>query len=435
MDVNVKGIFLCSRAVVPYMRQQGGGKIINIGSSIWLFGGSGIPHYVASKAAVTGLTRALARELGADNIKVNTLAPGGTASGAVVTRDEHSPQVVSNSANVLGRREVPEDLTGTMVFLASDDSDYITGQMLTVNGGAGCTRPSPSPFALSWSKGAAHAHTRTVETSAHHEYNALDPAGPISCEGEGDMRLQDKVVIVTGAAHHIGQAYAVRAAQEGAKVVICDIRDCSETAEMVAEAGGEVLSLRTDVSNEEDTLELARQAVERFGRIDCIVNNAGLFDGLHSRTILNTDMEEWDRVMNVNVKGIFLCCRAVVPQMMEQGYGKIINIGSGIWHWGGSGTPAYVSSKAAVTGLTRALARELGQYGIRVNTLAPGGTASGAVIARDDDSPQVVPNSGNLLGRREVPDDLTGTMVFLASEDSDYITGQNLTVNGGTSMW
>ena len=174
------------------------------------------------------------------------------------------------------------------------------------------------------------------------------------------MRLQDKVVIVTGAAHHIGQAYAVRAAQEGAKVVVCDIRDCSETAEMVAEAGGEVLSLRTDVSNEEDTLELARQTVERFGRIDAIVNNAGLFDGLHSRTILNTDMEEWDRVMNVNVKGIFLCCRAVVPQMMEQGYGKIINIGSGIWHWGGSGTPAYVSSKAAVTGLTRALARELG---------------------------------------------------------------------------
>ena len=249
------------------------------------------------------------------------------------------------------------------------------------------------------------------------------------------MRLQDKVVIVTGAAHHIGQAYAVRAAQEGAKVVICDVRDCSETAEMVAEAGGEVLSLRTDVSNEEDTLELARQTVERFGRIDAIVNNAGLFDGLHSRTILNTDMEEWDRVMDVNVKGIFLCCRAVVPQMMEQGYGKIINIGSGIWHWGGSGTPAYVSSKAAVTGLTRALARELGQYGIRVNTLAPGGTASGAVVARDDDSPQVVPNSGNLLGRREVPDDLTGTMVFLASEDSDYITGQNLTVNGGTSMW
>ncbi len=281
----------------------------------------------------------------------------------------------------------------------------------------------------------SHAPTRTVEARALCEYNTRSLATPTCREREGDMRLQDKVVIVTGAAHHIGQAYAVRAAQEGAKVVICDIRDCSETAEMVAEAGGEVLSLRTDVSNEEDTLELARQTVERFGRIDCIVNNAGLFDGLHSRTILNTDMEEWDRVMNVNVKGIFLCCRAVVPQMMEQGYGKIINIGSGIWHWGGSGTPAYVSSKAAVTGLTRALSRELGQYGIRVNTLAPGGTASGAVVARDDDSPQVVPNSGNLLGRREVPDDLTGTMVFLASEDSDYITGQNLTVNGGTSMW
>ena len=137
MDVNVKGIFLCSRAVVPYMRQHGGGKIINIGSSIWLFGGSGIPHYVASKAAVTGLTRALARELGTDNIKVNTLAPGGTASGAVVTRDERAPQAPPPSANVLGRREVSEDLTGTVVFLASEDSDYITGQLIAVNGGAG----------------------------------------------------------------------------------------------------------------------------------------------------------------------------------------------------------------------------------------------------------------------------------------------------------
>ena len=164
---------------------------------------------------------------------------------------------------------------------------------------------------------------------------------------------------------------------------------------------------------EEDTLEMARRAVERFGRIDCIVNNAGIYDGLTARSMLEVDLAEWDRVMDVNVKGIFLCSRAVVPYMRQQGGGKIINIGSSIWLFGGSGIPHYVASKAAVTGLTRALARELGADNIKVNTLAPGGTASGAVVTRDEHSPQVVPNSANVLGRREVPEDLTGTMVFL----------------------
>ena len=248
------------------------------------------------------------------------------------------------------------------------------------------------------------------------------------------MRLQDKVIIITGAAHHIGQAYAVRCAQEGAKLVICDILDCGTTAEMCMEAGAEVLALHTDVANEEDTLEMARQAVERFGRIDCIVNNAGIYDGLTARSMLEVDLEEWDRVMDVNVKGIFLCSRAVVPYMREQGGGKIINIGSSIWFFGGSGIPHYVASKAAVTGLTRALARELGADNITVNTLAPGGTNSGAVVTRDERAPQVPPPSANVLGRREVSEDLTGTVVFLASEDSDYITGQMIAVTGGAGM-
>ena len=249
------------------------------------------------------------------------------------------------------------------------------------------------------------------------------------------MRLKDKVVIITGAAHHIGQAYALRCAQEGAKLVICDIRDCGATAEMCIEAGAEVLALHTDVAREEDTLEMARQAVERFGRIDCIVNNAGIYDGLTARSMLEVDLDEWDRVMDVNVKGIFLCSRAVIPYMREQGGGKIINIGSSIWYFGSSGIPHYVASKAAVTGLTRALARELGADNIKVNTIAPGGTNSGAVVTRDERAPQVPPPSANVLGRREVSEDLTGTVVFLASEDSDYITGQMITVNGGAGMY
>ena len=249
------------------------------------------------------------------------------------------------------------------------------------------------------------------------------------------MQLKDKVVIVTGAATHIGQAYAVRLAQEGAKVVACDILDCGTTAEMVIEAGGEVLPIITDVSNEEDTLEMARQTVERFGRIDCIVNNAGIFDGLIAKPILDVDMAEWDKVYEVNVKGMFLCCRAVFPYMKEQGGGKIINIGSGIWLQGMPGVPHYVSSKAAVMGLTRTLAKELGQFNINVNTLAPGGTDSGAKIGRDDTSPAAPSRAGRSIPRTETPDDLTGTMVFLASADSDFITGQMITINGGDALY
>jgi NAD(P)-dependent dehydrogenase (short-subunit alcohol dehydrogenase family) len=249
------------------------------------------------------------------------------------------------------------------------------------------------------------------------------------------MQLKDKVVIVTGAATHIGQAYAVRLAKEGAKVVACDILDCGTTAEMVIEAGGEVLPLITDVTKEEDTIEMARQTVERFGRIDCIVNNAGIFDGLTARPMMDVDMAEWDKVYEVNVKGMFLCCRAVFPYMKEQGGGKIINIGSGIWLQGMPGVPHYVSSKAAVMGLTRTLAKELGQFNINVNTLAPGGTDSGAKIGRGDDAPIAPSRAGRSIPRIETPEDLTGTMVFLASEDSNFITGQMITINGGDALY
>ena len=127
------------------------------------------------------------------------------------------------------------------------------------------------------------------------------------------MRLEGKVVIVTGASRFIGQAMAVRLAKEGAKVVVADIRDCAETADMVEAEAAEVLSIRADVTVESQTLEMAERTVERFGRIDCLVNNAGIYDGLVSKSILDVDMEVWDQVFRVNVKGIFLCGRAVFP--------------------------------------------------------------------------------------------------------------------------
>ena len=252
------------------------------------------------------------------------------------------------------------------------------------------------------------------------------------------MRLEGKVTIITGAAGYIGMAYAVRFGQEGARVVVCDVTDLTRTREAVEATGAEVLALTVDVSSEEATKAMARQTVERFGRIDCLVNNAALFHGpgMDARLIEDVDLDAFDRALQVNIKGPFLCIRAVLPYMREQRGGKIVNIGSGTWLHTARGiksTPHYVASKAAVTGLTRALAKELGRSNIRINTLAPGSTPpEGREAALR--GPQFEENE-RALGRVGLPEDLTGALVFLCSEDSDFMTGQMMLVNGGMETW
>ena len=247
-------------------------------------------------------------------------------------------------------------------------------------------------------------------------------------------RLDNRVVILTGGARHIGQAYARRLAEEGARLAICDIADCSQTVALIQELGAEILSMQVDVSDEAQTQHMARQVIERYGRIDALVNNAALFDGLHITKMEDVDMAEWDRTYAVNVKGTFLCCRAVVPYMKQAGGGKIVNIGSGIFLGGIPGWPHYVSSKAAVMGLSRALAKELGAYNITVNTLAPGGTESGAEFQRAEDAP-INHSRHRPLDRPAVPEDLTGTLVYLLSSDSDFMTGQMVVINGGIAFY
>ena len=251
--------------------------------------------------------------------------------------------------------------------------------------------------------------------------------------------IQDKVVVVTGAGRNIGQTYARRLGEEGAKVVACDVIDCSETAEIIAAAGGEALPLQVDVSDEEQTKAMARLTMERFGRIDGLVNNAALFQDLRGDEVggfMDVDMARWDRVFSVNVRGTFLCIRAVFPYMRDLGGGKIVNIGSGTFLHSSRGrtstNPHYVSSKASVMGLTRAIAKELGHYNIKVNTLSPGGTDTTL------NSETVQPyerDTDRALNRPETPDDLTGTMVFLLSPESDFITGQMIVVNGGMETY
>jgi 3-oxoacyl-[acyl-carrier protein] reductase len=251
------------------------------------------------------------------------------------------------------------------------------------------------------------------------------------------MRLKDKVAIVTGAARGIGQSFAQRLAREGAKVVAADVLDVAETVKGIADSGGTALGVRADVTSGESTRRMAEQAVQAYGRIDVLVNNAGLYGGLKTKALDAIPEEEWDRVFAINVKGVWLCCKAVFPYMKEQGGGSIVNISSASILQGIPFLGHYVASKGAVWAYTRSLAREIGEYGIRVNSITPGYTMTQA--SRDiSDDPAVFETNYRLniesrvIKREMTPFDLEGALVFLASDDSAFISGQNLNVDGGS---
>ncbi len=246
------------------------------------------------------------------------------------------------------------------------------------------------------------------------------------------MRLKEKVAIVTGGARHIGAVYAHRLAAEGARVVIADVLEGKKVAEEIGASGGGAIALRIDVSKEADTARMAAETIEKFGRIDILVNNAAIFLSIHRRAFHEISEEEWDRILAVNIKGPFLCAKAVLPQMQKQRSGKIINISSSTAL---SGTPLflhYVTSKAALIGMTRALAREVGEYGICVNAIAPGLVQhEGQTAPKEFTDFQLKVRA---IKRLETPEDLTGTLIYLASSDSDFVTGQTIVVDGGSIL-
>jgi NAD(P)-dependent dehydrogenase (short-subunit alcohol dehydrogenase family) len=247
------------------------------------------------------------------------------------------------------------------------------------------------------------------------------------------MRLKDKVVIVTGGARGIGREYCLGVAAEGARVVVADVADPKPTASEVEARGAQALAVECDVSREGDTLRLATETLARFGSIDVLVNNAALYGTLVRRPFMEISVDEWDRVMAVNLRGLFLCARAVFPAMKTRGKGKIINIASGTFFKGVPNYIHYTTSKGGVVGFTRSLARELGEFGIRVNAIAPGFTLSG----ENENMPAEGKDANvrmRMLKRAEVPEDIVGTLIFLASDDSDFITGQTIVVDGGGSV-
>lgn len=247
------------------------------------------------------------------------------------------------------------------------------------------------------------------------------------------MRLKDKVVIVTGASRNIGRVYARGLAAEGAKVAAADILDASDTVREIEAAAGEALAVRVDVTDEAAAQRMAAAVHRRFGRIDGLVNNAALYQDLAMKSFWEISVEEWDRVMAVNLRGMFLCCKAVIPYMKTQRYGRVVNIASNTVFKGTPGLIHYVTSKAGVLGFTRTLARECGEFGIHVNSVAPDYIPH----AKDDqERPErdAMIQATRAIRRRELPQDLVGTIVFLLSADADFITGQTISVNGGSVM-
>ncbi|NNF99659.1 MAG: 3-oxoacyl-ACP reductase FabG [Desulfobacteraceae bacterium] len=253
------------------------------------------------------------------------------------------------------------------------------------------------------------------------------------------MRLKDKVAIVTGGARGLGRAFSLALAREGAKVLVMNIglaerdrHDLRETVDQIRASGGLAHSFEADVSSEQETRAMAEETIRVFGSVDILINNAAVYEGIKRKPFHEVDPDEWDLVMNVNVKGAFLTTRAVFPHMKEHGHGKIVNLASEVFFTGSHGFAHYVASKGGLVGLTRALAVELGPYNICINCIAPGFTDTGASRSLADIGKYDTTRTA--LKRLGHPGDLTGAAVFLASSESDFITGQILLVNGGRAM-
>lgn len=252
------------------------------------------------------------------------------------------------------------------------------------------------------------------------------------------MRLKDKVTVITGAAHGIGKAYARRFAEEGAHVVVADIDagGGEATAKAIADSGGSAWARHTDVRSLPNVEGLMRETVKKYGRVDVLLNNAAIYvtEKLWKGPVEELELEEWDRVIEVNLKGVFLCSKAVIPIMKQQKIGKIINIASGTFFSGSGNMPHYTTAKGGVVALTRVMARQLGEWGINVNCMTPGSTMSEESVSDEVLKRREGSVDKRAFRRTETPADIVGTALFLASSDSDFITGQLLVVEGGGVM-
>ncbi len=253
------------------------------------------------------------------------------------------------------------------------------------------------------------------------------------------MKLKDKVVILTGVAGGIGRAFANALVKEGAKLTISDIKPFDDLTKELEAAGGEVLSLKVDITKEADTKMMAAKTIEKYGRIDILINNAAIFGGLTLAPVLNVSVDLFRKVIDTNIAGTFLCCQAVLPQMVKQKSGNIINVGSTIWLLAKLPLIHYVTSKAAIMGFTRCLAGDptLNTNNIRCNSLMPGGTWDEATLGILGGIPGVEEKllADQNIHRREMPEDLVGPLLFLCSDDSAIMSGNSVAADAGLCPW
>ena len=251
------------------------------------------------------------------------------------------------------------------------------------------------------------------------------------------MQLNDKTVVVTGGARGLGRAYCEALAAEGANVVAADIRDTQETVDSVMSAGGSAIGVGLDVAQMDSCEAMAQAAVESFGGIDSLINNAALYGDISGGRFDQIPDEQWNKVMNVNIKGIWQCCKACVPHIRTAGGGTIVNISSLAATYGMPYALDYAMSKAAVIGMTRSLARELGRDWIRVNSVAPSAVLTEGTEdymgEKREKALAVIAGNQSLRANLE-PKDMVGTILFLVSDASRFITGQTIMVDGGTTL-
>ena len=246
--------------------------------------------------------------------------------------------------------------------------------------------------------------------------------------------LDQHTVIVTGAATGIGQAFAVGAAAQGANVVVADMHAADQTVALIEAAGGTALALRVDVADDASVRAMAQAALKRFGRIDGLINNAAYFREVKLTPFEELDPVEWERIFAVNVKGVWQCCKAVMPAMRERKRGAIVNIASVVAVAGQAGYLHYVASKGAVLAMTKGLAKECGPFGVRVNVIAPGFVITEATKNRPVEWQQSFLKA-RAISREQKPEDLVGTALYLLSDLAGFVSGQTIVVDGGHIMY
>ena len=249
-----------------------------------------------------------------------------------------------------------------------------------------------------------------------------------------DPELAGRVAVVTGAARAIGRETAEALASRGATIVSIDLLDAEALVETVTARGGSAISLTADVSDEEAVESAFRETLERFGQIDVLVNNVGQFADIERRAFWEIPTEEWDRLMAVNVRSVFLCSRAAAEPMREAKSGRIVNLASNVVTFGMANLMHYVASKAAVIGMTRSMARELGPFGIAVNAVAPGLVTTEITVRTVPEEYRRLVADGQCLREAILPSDIAEAVAYLAGPAARMVTGQTLLVNGGASM-